>query len=117
MRFRLFAATLLLCGVSVAQVVMNQDVQVSRGGPGQDAAKPKPTAEQLKRGRQMLERAEASAMGMERGMRAYALLQVANAYATTDKKKALELLDAALAARKAMDDSESESRSRLQEQI
>lgn len=116
MRIRPFLATLLLSGVCVAQVVIDQQVQTTRGG-AENAAKPKPSAEQLKRGHEMLERAEASAMGMERGMRAYALLQVANAYATSDKKKSIELLEDALAATRSMDDNDSESRGRLQQQI
>jgi hypothetical protein len=117
MRLRVFAAMLLLCGVGGAQVVVDQQMQVSRAGQGDEPAKPKPTPEQLKRGRQMLETAEASANGMEGGMRAYALLQVAAGYASTDKKKALELLDNALAATKGMEDDPSQVRNRLQEQI
>jgi hypothetical protein len=117
MRLRVFAAMLLLCGVGGAQVVVDQQVQVGRAGQGDEPAKPKPTPEQLQRGRQMLETAEASANGMEGGMRAYALLQVAAGYASTDKKKALELLDNALAATKGMDDDQSQTRNRLQEQI
>ena len=69
MRLRLLAAMLLLCGVCAAQVIMEQQMQMSRAGQGDDPNKPKPTAEQLKRGRQMLETAESSAMGMEGGMR------------------------------------------------
>jgi len=117
MRLRVFAAMLLLCGVGGAQVVVDQQMQMSRAGQGDEPAKPKPTPEQLQRGRQMLETAEASANGMEGGMRAYALLQVAAGYASTDKKKALELLDNALAATKGMDDDQSQTRNRLQEQI
>jgi hypothetical protein len=117
MRVRVLAAMLLLCGVGGAQVVVDQQMQMSRAGQGEEPAKPKPTPEQLKRGRQMLETAEASANGMEGGMRAYALLQVAAGYASTDKKKALELLDNALAATKGMDDDPSQTRNRLQEQI
>jgi tetratricopeptide (TPR) repeat protein len=117
MRLRVFAAMLLLCGVGGAQVVVDQQMQVSRAGQGDEPAKPKPTPEQLRRGRQMLETAEASANGMEGGMRAYALLQVAAGYASTDKKKALELLDNALAATKGMDDEQSQTRNQLQEQI
>lgn len=117
MRVRVLAAMLLLCGVGGAQVVVDQQMQMSRAGQGEEPAKPKPTPEQLKRGRQMLETAEASANGMEGGMRAYALLQVAAGYASTDKKKALEVLDNALAATKGMDDDPSQTRNRLQEQI
>jgi hypothetical protein len=117
MRLRVLAAMLLLCAVGGAQVVVDQQMQVSRAGQGDEPAKPKPTPEQLQRGRQMLEMAEASANGMEGGMRAYALLQVAAGYASTDKKKALELLDNALAATKGMDDEQSQTRNRLQEQI
>jgi hypothetical protein len=118
MRSRVFAAMLLsLCGAAGAQVVVDQQVQMNHVGAAPEEGKPKPTAEQLKRGRQMLETAEASANGMEGGMRAYALLQVAAAYGTTDKAKALELLDNALAATKAMDDDQIQTRNRLQEQI
>ena len=117
MRLRLFVAALMLCGVCGAQVVMEQQMQMSRVGQGNEPAKPKPTPEQMRRGRQMLETAEASAYGMEGGMRAYALLQVAAGYTTTDKKKALELLDNALAATKGMDDDQAQTRNRLQEQI
>jgi hypothetical protein len=117
MRLRLFVAILMLCGICAAQVVMDQQVQTNRSVQGKEPTKHKPTPEQLQRGRQMLETAEASASGMEGGMRAYALMQVAAGYATTDKKKALELLDNALAATKGMDDDPSQTRNRLQEQI
>src|SRR5690349_21826152 len=115
MRFRLVLVVLMLCGLCGAQVVMDQQVQMNRSGSNE--TKSKPTPEQLKRGRQMLETAEASANGMEAGMRAYALMQVAAGYASTDKKKALELLDNALAATKGMDDDSAQTRNRLQEQI
>ena len=117
---RVFAAVLLLCGFAAAQVEVNQQIQMSRVGPGNEPAKTKPTAEQLQRGQQMLENAEASAYGMEGGMRAYALLQVAKAYSPTDKKKALELLQNALAATKALQNEtgqQAQTRDRLQEQI
>ena len=117
MRVRLIAATLLLGGMCAAQVVMDQQVQMSRTGPAEEPNKPKPTPEQIQRGQQMLQTAEASAQGMEGGMRAYALLQVANAYARTDKKKAMQLLDDALAATKGMEDDGTQTKNRLQEQI
>jgi tetratricopeptide (TPR) repeat protein len=117
MRSRLFLAMLVLCGVCGAQVIMDQQMQMSRPGQADEPNKPKPTADQLRRGRQMLETAEASANGMEGGMRAYALLQVASAYSSTDKKKALELLDNALAVTKGMEDDQTQVRNRLQEQI
>lgn len=113
MRFRLFVAALLLCGVCAAQVAADQQVQLTRAGEA--PAKSKPTPEQLQGGRQMLETAEASANGMEGGMRAYALLQVANAYVLSDKTKALELLNNALMATKGMDDEQ--ARNQLQGQI
>src|ERR1051325_4286094 len=118
MRLRLFSIVLMLGSICGAQVVMEQQMQMSRAGSqGEEPNKPKPTADQLRRGRQMLETAEASANAMEGGMRAYALLQVAAGYATSDKKKALELLDNALAATKGMDDDQAQTRNRLQEQI
>jgi hypothetical protein len=117
MRMRFFVALMMLCGICGAQVVMEQQTQMSRTGPADEPNKPKPTAEQLQRGRQMLETAEASAQGMEGGMRAYGLLQVANAYARTDKKKAMQLLNDALAATKGMEDDGTQTKNRLQEQI
>src|SRR3954469_5341113 len=65
MRMRFFVALMMLCGICGAQVVMEQQTQMSRTGPADEPNKPKPTAEQLQRGRQMLETAEASAQGME----------------------------------------------------
>src|SRR4051812_12362166 len=117
MRFRLIVATLLMCGVGAAQVVIDQQVEMNHGFQREELAKPKLTPEQLQRGRQMLESAEMSAMGMEGGMRAYGLLQVANGYLTSDKKKALELLDLALAAAKGMDDEQAQTRTQLEGQI
>ncbi len=117
MRLRLLVGLVLLCEICGAQVVSEQQIQMSRTTQANGPAKPKPTPEQLQRGRQMLQTAAASANAMEGGMRAYALLQVATAYASTDKKKALELLDNALAATKGMDDDPSNTRNRLQEQI
>ena len=114
MRLQVVLAGLALSGMCAAQQVMMEQ-QVQMGRSGNEPAKRKVTPEELQRGRQMLETAEASANGMEGGMRAYALLQVANAYVTTDKKKALELLNNALSASKAIEDEQ--TRNRLQEQI
>jgi hypothetical protein len=120
MRFRTLAVLLLAPTLLAAQTVVNQQVQVgsSRQAGAPEQTKP-PTKEQLQRGRQMLELAEASANGMDGGMRAYGLMQVANAYAPTDKKKALQLLDNALAATHALDDDRSQwqTRDELQSSI
>lgn len=119
MRLRFCAFFLVIASVAGAQVVMNQQVQMSQGQQGDTPAKPQPTKEELQRGRQMLKRAEASANGMEGGMRAYGLLQVAKAYSLSDKKKALELLDQALQATHALDNDRAQlqTRNQLQEQI
>src|SRR6185312_16655401 len=103
------AALLLVALLAGGQVVMNQQVQVG-SSQAQPPTKAQPTKEELKRGQQMLERAEASANGMEGGMRAYGLLQVAKAYAPTDRKKAVTLLDEALQATHALDNDESQLR-------
>lgn len=115
MRIRVLACLLMLVAVGGAQVV---DQQVERRAGREPAtAKPKTTPEQLERGRQMLQTAEAAAGGMEGGMRAYALLQIARAYQPQNKKKALELLNDALAATRALDDDDLQVRQRLQEEI
>jgi tetratricopeptide (TPR) repeat protein len=89
-----------------------------RPGSSRDAEPArKATPEQLERGRQMLQLAEVQAAGLEGGMRSYALLQVARAYQPTDKKKALALLEDALAATRAIDDDNLKTRFQLQKQI
>jgi len=83
----------------------------------------------------MLERAESEAGGVSAGMRAWVLLQIARIYEQSDRAKALELLEGALAATRGIDEDRSNSqrdealaklmtgrsnmsfRSRLQEQI
>lgn len=93
------------------------DVNVGTPGPARAAAPKQMTPEQMKRGRAWLELAEAQAKGLEGGMRAYALLQVAKALEPAQKKHAVELLEDALAASKAIEDDGMETRSRLQQQI
>ena len=120
MRLRTVAIFMLAPALVFGQATMQQQqIQVQSPSAGQQPEKPKPSKEQLQRGQQMLERAEESANGMEGGMRAYGLLQVANAYALTDKQKALALLDNALAATHVLDSDESQKQTRneLQEDI
>ncbi len=61
------------------------------------APKAKPVDERTQRGRDMLAAAEALSGGLEGNMRAYSMLQLANAYALSDKPKAVELLQRAFA--------------------
>jgi hypothetical protein len=75
------------------------------------------TPEQMKRDRAWMEVAEAQAKGLEGGMRAYALQQVAKTLEPQQKAHALELLEDALAASKSMEDDGMETRSRLQQQV
>lgn len=120
MRFRILAVFVLVPLLAFAQAdTQQQQIQARPSAAGEQPEKPKPSKEQLERGHQMLERAEASANGMEGGMRAYGLLQVANAYALTDKQKAMSLLDEALAATHVLDSDDSQKRTRddLQEEI
>jgi hypothetical protein len=117
MRIRVLMAVLVLGSVCAAQVAVEQQVQSQSIRAGAEPSKPKPTPEQLERGRQMLQTAEAAAGGLEGGMRAYALLQVARAYQPTDRKKALDLLEQALAAARGMDEDKMRTRDRLQRQI
>jgi tetratricopeptide (TPR) repeat protein len=94
-----------------------QDVQVGVPRQGGSAAD-KPTPENQKRGMQLLTAAEADAGGLQGGMRAYALLQIARAYERTNKVKALELLEGAFTATREMDDDgRLQTRASLQEDI
>lgn len=80
------------------QMVQRQEQQQARP-EGQAASEKKQlTAEQRQRAMQLLEGAEAGARSLDPGSRAYALMQVAKVYQSTDKKKALELLDEAMTA-------------------
>jgi hypothetical protein len=68
-------------------------------------------------GRNILDLAEADSKGLQGGMRAYALLKVAQCYASNDKKKTLELLDNAFTATQEMDEDSLNTRANLQQRI
>jgi hypothetical protein len=99
------------------QQQMQMQVGVRAGSAREAEPARKATPEQLERGRQMLQLAETQASGLEGGMRSYALLQVARAYEPADKKKALALLEDALAATRSIDDDNLKTRFQLQKQI
>ncbi len=118
MRRGICCVFLLVATIAAAQVQEQQQVQ--RRAPravDSAAAKAKPTPAELERGRRMLETAEAAASGMEGGVRAYALLQIARVYQISDKKKAVTLLNDALSATRGMDDDRRNTRQYLEEQI
>jgi hypothetical protein len=109
---------LLAAAVAGAQEQRTMEISAGMPGPARPAAPPKHmTPEQMKRGRAWMELAEAQAKGLEGGMRAYALLQVAKSLEPARKKHALELLEDALAASKAIEDDGMQTRSRLQQRI
>jgi len=108
---------LLLAGMASAQEQRTMEISAGAPGPARAAA-PKPmTPEQMKRGRAWMELAEGQSKGLEGGMRAYALLQVATSLDAAQKAHALELLEDALAASRAMEDDQMQTRSRLQQRI
>ena len=117
MKTRLALAVLAAATLCYGQQQMQVEVGRAPGPAREVEPTHKATPEQLERGRQMLQVAEAQAAGLEGGMRSYALLQVARAYQPTDKKKALALLEDALAATRAMDDDKLQTRFQLQKQI
>jgi hypothetical protein len=85
--------------------------------PAATAPAAKPEDEVRARGRQLLETAAAEAGGIrEEGMRGYAFLQLARAYSTFDRPKALEFLDQAFTAAVSLPD-DSKSKPRLEAQI
>jgi tetratricopeptide (TPR) repeat protein len=128
----LMALAVAVLGAFAAAQVQSESQQITRapaGTVGSEINKPKAlTPEQQKRGMDLLQIAEADAGGLEGGMRAWALWQIARGYERTDKKKALELLENALTATRSMEDDGSGSaanrslgpgttRAQLQEQI
>jgi len=119
MKLRAALVFFALASVCHAQSSVEQKLTLRTGGPEPAAseAKAPPTKEQLERGRQMLELAEAQVMGLSGGMRAYGLLQIARASQSADRNKAVALLENALAAANGMDDDQLDTRKRLQEQI
>ncbi|MBZ5511462.1 MAG: hypothetical protein LAN70_09875 [Acidobacteriia bacterium] len=117
MKTRIALAVLAAASLCYGQQQTQVEVGMRPGSSRQAEPARKATPEQLERGRQMLEVAEVQAAGLEGGMRSYALLQVARAYQPTDKKKALALLEDALAATRAIDDDNLNTRFQLQKQI
>ncbi len=108
----------VLLGLTLAFQASGQSQSVAPRRTAAAHARPAPKAEsELKqRGRQLLQMAEGEASGVpEPGMRAYALLQLARAYATFDRPKALELLNQAFTAAAGLPN-DSSSKPRLQEQ-
>jgi hypothetical protein len=123
MRRKAIWVGLALAAVSYGQEQRQMEVNV--GGPPpaarREAEPRKMTPEQMKRGRQWMELAEAQAKGLDGGMRAYALLQVAKSLPPAEKAHALELLEDALAATRAVEGDDMsgapQTRDRLQRQI
>ena len=112
------AALLILACLSSAQSTMRIESQRSdRPGPAAADSPAKPTPEQLQRGRQMLEVAEAQASGLQAGMHAYALLEISRAYQDTNKSKAKRSLQDALTATRGMDEDALHTKRRLQERV
>jgi tetratricopeptide (TPR) repeat protein len=117
MKTRIVLAVLAAATLCYGQQQMQMEVGIRPGSSRPAEPAHKATPEQLERGRQMLQLAETQAAGLEGGMRSYALMQVARAYQATDKKKALALLEDALAATRAIDDDKLNTRFQLQKQI
>src|SRR4051794_14342926 len=119
----LIALALVFPAVSSAQQAQQQprqmNLDVSSANTSADRApERKVTPEQKKLGTQLLQRAEMEAAGLPPGMRAYSLLQIARGYEQSDKAKAVELLEGAFTATRAVDDDGSlQTRDKLQRQI
>ena len=117
MKTRIALVVLAAATLCYGQQQMQTEVGMRPGSSRQAEPARKATPEQLERGRQMLQLAETQAAGLEGGMRSYAPMQVARAYQPTDKKKALALLEDALAATRSIDDDNLKTRFQLQKQI
>src|SRR5437868_5000819 len=84
---------LAAAAVSYGQEQRQMEMNIGGPPPGGARREPEPrkmTPEQLKRGHAWMETAEAQAKGLEGGMRAYALLEIAKAYGVPQKAHALE---------------------------
>lgn len=114
---RVAMAVVLLVVVAGAQEQRTMEISAGMPGPARAAAPRQMSPEQMKRGREWMELAEGRALGLEGGMRAYALLQVAKALGPAQKAHALELLEDALTASRAIEDDQMRTRTRLQQQI
>lgn len=114
---RVAMVVVLLTAMAGAQEQRTMEISAGMPGPARAAAPRQMSPEQMKRGRAWMELAEGRALGLEGGMRAYALLQVAKALGPAQKAHALELLEDALAASRAIEDDQMRTRTRLQQQI
>ncbi len=98
----LILAVTFFCSVTYSQQQI-QEQQQSRRAIGERPESKKLTPERRERAMQLLEGATAGARGLDPGSRAYALMQVARAYQSVDKKKAVELLNEAFTAAREVD--------------
>lgn len=116
-RFAVVAA--LLC-LSASLFGQHSEVSMSVAGRGHAPQKAeKPTAEQEAYGHKLLELAEGESGALQGGMRAFANLRLARAYQSSDKKKAIALLESAFTSTQEIDDDKAPlfTRSKLQVEI
>jgi len=96
----LILAVFLISSIALTQEnqqVMQRQQRGQRGDAGRPEAN-KISPEQQERAMQLLDGAAAGAAGLDSGSRAYSLIQVARVYRSTDKRKAVELLEQAMTA-------------------
>lgn len=126
MRFTISVVAIALASATLlAQEPSEQGQHVQRqmnvsavsSAPGDRKSQPKVTLEEEKLGTQLLQRAETEAAGLQGGMRAYALLQVARGYEQSDRPKAFGLLENAFIATRVVDEDQLGTRNKLQKQI
>lgn len=112
------SSSALLAQEALAPPAQRQiSVSVASGPSGDREPQPKATPEEKKLGTQLLQRAETEAAGLQGGMRAYALLQVARGYEQSDRPKTIHLLQNAFTATRVVDDDKLRTRNKLQRQI
>lgn len=101
-----------------AQHVQRQmNLSAASSAPRDREPQPKASPEEKKLGTQLLQRAETEAAGLQGGMRAYSLLQVARGYEQSDRPKAFRLLENAFIATRVVDEDQLGTRNKLQKQI
>lgn len=111
------ASSTLLAQQALPPQAQRQVSLSASGATGEREPQPKATPEEKKLGTQLLQRAETEAAGLQGGMRAYALLQVARGYEQSDRPKAVSLLENAFTATRIVDDDTLGTRNKLQKQV
>ena len=114
---RIVLTLLCLCLVALGQQRTEQRAPALQHPARPNTGHPKRPSELQQRAYDLLQTAESTAAGLQPGMRAFALLEIAHGYERSNEKKAVKLLDTALVATRAVEDDDLQTRQQLQREI